>query len=63
MGNSHINVNEVRTMDDNILWILIALFTVLWLGGVMTSHLFGGMLHILLIVAVLVLIFKLVRRV
>lgn len=50
-------------MNDNILWILIVLFVVLWLGGVVTSHLFGGMLHILLIVAVLVLIFKLVRRV
>lgn len=49
-------------MDDSI-WLLIVVLTVLWLGGVATSHLFGGLLHILIVVAVLALFFKLVRRI
>lgn len=45
------------------LWILIAVLMVLWMLGLFTAHAFGGLIHVLLVVAFVVLIVKLVRRV
>jgi len=44
---------------------LIIILLVLWLLGLITGHLFGGILHILLVVAVVIVIFRLIsgRRV
>ncbi|MBN1196977.1 MAG: lmo0937 family membrane protein [Candidatus Aminicenantes bacterium] len=40
--------------------ILIVLF-VLWLAGLLTAHTFGGLIHILLVVAVIILGVRLLR--
>jgi hypothetical protein len=42
-----------------MLWVLAVIFIVLWLLGLITAHMFGGYVHILLIVAVIVIVIQL----
>jgi hypothetical protein len=48
-----------------MLWTILAILVVLWLLGMITSYTMGGLIHILLVVAVVILIIRLVsgRRV
>jgi hypothetical protein len=43
-----------------MLWTLFVILLVLWLLGVVTSYTLGGLIHILLLLALLTLIFNLV---
>ena len=42
-----------------MLWTILVILLILWLLGVVTSYTLGGFIHILLVVAVVVLIFRL----
>jgi len=42
-----------------MLWTLAIVFLVLWLLGLITSYTFGGLIHILLAVALVVIIIRL----
>jgi hypothetical protein len=44
--------------ERQMLWALIAILLVLWLLGLLTS-IGGGLIHVLLVVAVVVLLFQL----
>jgi uncharacterized protein DUF5670 len=44
---------------SNMLWTILVILLVLWLIGVL-SHVGGGLIHLLLVVAVVVLIINLV---
>jgi hypothetical protein len=48
-----------------MLWTILVILLVLWLIGVVTSYTMGGLIHMLLVVAVVILIVRLVsgRRV
>lgn len=48
-----------------MLWTIVVILLVLWLLGMVSSYTMGGLIHILLVVAVVVLIIRLVsgRRV
>ena len=48
-----------------MLWTIIVILLVLWVLGMVSSYTMGGLIHILLVVAVIVLIVRLVsgRRV
>jgi hypothetical protein len=48
----------VRDMG-NLLWIIIVVLVVLWLGG-FAMHIGGSLIHLLIVIAVIVLIFQLV---
>jgi hypothetical protein len=43
-----------------MLWTIVAVLLVLWLLGLITSYTMGGLVHILLVVAVVILIIRLV---
>lgn len=43
-----------------MLWTIFVILLVLWLLGMVSSYTMGGLIHILLVVAVVVLIFNLV---
>lgn len=45
-----------------MLYTILVVLLVLWLLGMVTSYTMGGLIHILLVVAVVVLIFNLVSR-
>ena len=42
-----------------MLWTIFVILLILWLLGVVSSYTMGGFIHILLVVAVVVLIFRL----
>jgi hypothetical protein len=48
-----------------MLWTILVILVVLWLLGIVTSYTAGGLIHVLLVAAVIILIFQLVtgRRV
>ncbi len=43
----------------NLLWLIIVVLVVLWLGG-WTMQIGGSLIHLLIVIAVIVLIFQLV---
>jgi L-asparagine transporter-like permease len=45
----------------NMLWTIVVILLVMWLLG-FSFHIAGGLIHLLLVVAVVVLIVNLVRR-
>jgi hypothetical protein len=54
--------HALRTADlpmGNLLWLIIVILVILWLGG-FAMHVGGGLIHLLLVIAVIVLIFQLV---
>ena len=44
-----------------MLWTLAVLLLVLWVVGLLTAHTMGGVLHILLVLALVVLVIRLVQ--
>lgn len=44
-----------------MLWTLAVLLLVLWVVGLFTAHTMGGLLHILLVLALVVLVIRLVQ--
>ena len=44
-----------------MLWTIFVILLVLWLLGLVTSYTLGGMIHLLLILAVVVLVFQLIQ--
>ena len=49
----------VRVMLGTILWAIVIILVVLWLLGWLALHIGGGLIHLLLIVAVIVLLYNL----
>lgn len=44
-----------------MLWTLAVIFLVLWMLGMVTSYTAGGLLHILLVVAVVVVLIRIIQ--
>ena len=44
-----------------MLWTLAVLLLVLWAVGLLTSFTIGGFIHILLVLALIVLVFRLIQ--
>jgi Family of unknown function (DUF5670) len=46
-------------MLGTILWVIVVVLVVLWLLGWLAFHIGGGLIHILIVVAVIVLLYNL----
>ena len=46
-------------MLGSILWAIVVILVVLWLIGFLIAHVGGGLIHLLLVVAVIVLLYNL----
>ena len=44
-----------------MLWTIVVVLALLWLLGMLTSYTLGGLLHILLVVALIVVLFRLIQ--
>ncbi|HZK84911.1 MAG TPA: lmo0937 family membrane protein [Desulfosporosinus sp.] len=42
-----------------MLWTIVVILGILWLLGMVTSYTMGGLIHILLVVAIIVVVFNL----
>ena len=45
-----------------MLWAIVVILVVLWLAGFLAFHIAGGLIHILLVIAAIVLIYQLVTE-
>ncbi len=43
-----------------MIWTIFVILLVLWLLGMVTSYTFGGFIHLLLVLAFIVLLFRLI---
>jgi hypothetical protein len=44
-----------------MLWTIAAIMTVLWLLGLVSSYTMGGLIHFLLVVAIIVVLVRLIQ--
>jgi hypothetical protein len=44
-----------------MLWTIVAILVILWLLGLVTSNTFGGLIHLLLVIALVVIIINLIQ--
>lgn len=44
-----------------MLWTIGIILLILWLLGLLTAHAFGGAIHVLLIIALVVIIFRFIQ--
>ncbi len=45
-----------------MLWTIAAILIILWLLGLVTSYTMGGLVHILLVIAIIVIVVGFIRR-
>jgi Family of unknown function (DUF5670) len=50
-----------RRKGNIMLWTILVILLVLWALGMVTSYTMGGVIHILLVVAVVILVVNLLR--
>lgn len=51
--------NSTRPKEEQMLWTVLVVLLILWLLG-FSLHVGGGLIHILLVIAVVVLVFNLI---
>ncbi len=44
-----------------MLWTIVVILGVMWLLGMVSSYTFGGLIHLLLVVALVVMVFNLLQ--
>ncbi len=44
-----------------MLWTIVVILFVLWLIGLMTSYTLGGLIHVLLVIAIIVVVVRLIQ--
>ena len=44
-----------------MIWTIVAILVVLWLLGLVSSYTLGGLIHILLVVAIVVILIRVVQ--
>ncbi len=44
-------------------WAIIVVLFVLWLLGILLTHVFGGLIHLLLILLIVLVIVKIIRNI
>lgn len=58
---SHDAQSKLNQQNKHMLWTIFVILLVLWLLGLVGGYAFGGLIHILLVVAVIILILNLVQ--
>jgi hypothetical protein len=44
-----------------MLWTIVVVLLLLWLLGLMTSYTLGGVIHVLLVIAIIVVLFRVIQ--
>ena len=51
----------VEQIKEDMLWTIAVILVILWLLGLLTSHTMGGFINILLVIAVIVVLFRIMQ--
>jgi len=44
-----------------MLWTIVVLLIILWLAGLLASYTMGGLIHILLVIAIIVVLVRIIQ--
>jgi hypothetical protein len=44
-----------------MLWTIVAVLVILWLLGLVTSYTMGGLIHVLLVIAIIVVLLRVIQ--
>jgi len=44
-----------------VLWTIVGILVILWLLGLITGTTFGGVIHVLLVIALIVIVYNLLK--
>lgn len=44
-----------------MLWTIVVIMLILWLLGLITSYTMGGLIHVLLVIAIVVVLLRVIR--
>ena len=47
--------------ESNMLWTILVILLILWLLGLVSGYTMGGVIHILLVIAIIVLVVRLIQ--
>ena len=47
--------------EANMLWTIVVILAVMWLLGMVSSYTFGGLIHLLLVLALIVMVLNLLQ--
>ena len=55
--------HEIAPTEGNLimLWTLVVVLLVLWMVGLLTSYTLGGIIHLLLVLAIIMVVFSLLQ--
>lgn len=56
-----LNIAVTVYLSNIMLWTVVVILAILWLLGMVTSYTMGGLLHILLVVALVIIVVNLIR--
>ena len=59
LGDKNENQKRKKRKADIMLWTIVLILAVLWLLGLVTSTTMGGLIHVLLVVAVIMVLVNL----
>jgi hypothetical protein len=54
-------VDNRNKREDAMLWTICVILIVLWLLGMVTSYTMGGLIHILLVIAIIVVLVRIIQ--
>jgi fatty-acid desaturase len=53
--------NSVKKKETKLLWTIFLILCVLWFLGLFTGYTLGGLIHVLLVVAIIVLLVRIIQ--
>ena len=53
--------NSVVRKESNMLWTIFVILLILWLLGLVSGYTMGGVIHILLVIAIVVVVVRLIQ--
>jgi len=48
-------------MEDHMLWTISMILIILWILGLVSSYTMGGLIHILLVIAIIVVLLNVIQ--
>jgi uncharacterized membrane protein len=53
--------NSVKKKEKKMLWTIFIILCVLWLLGLFSGYTLGGLIHVLLVVAIIMLLVRIIQ--
>lgn len=53
--------NRVTRKEDLMLWTIVVVLLILWVLGLVSSYTMGGLIHVLLVIAIIVMLVNVIQ--